>query len=1374
MPELDNSKPPLFVPSKRSYNDFVLAWRGHSRKRNYSQLLEWAENPDNAPEALTQQQQTWNSRFFSDLVDSLYNGETDDAATAALAAIDAAADDGMQLWTALKREIDITLPSARSHAEDQLKTKTKQKHDETVAEFGLRFRAVCANVHERHRASPLNWLLIWTLTTTTRSSYPTSSVAPTNARPYTIVSYAQIQKTADAALHYPCKGAAVAVTAAARVAEEAATPNVSTRSDTTDAAKTQTVQLHTLTTLRCVMRLAARVTTQHVGAATPTQAAEVAVDEADIKVAEADEEDDTRCTTDASHHGIGGTQQYLPPPPPLPSQLMQNNIARVGEAFPTMNAPPPTGQMYQTGPYRRTFAITLATNEPNCSKYIVDNASPYTLTGSLHHLYDVQQLEKPKEIGGIKKDSTIECTHVGKIDFTTHEGTLTVSNAYYSAELAGFVSILSYIVMRDAGAVLVDKKTDPYILLPNSDIMFLKEMDSGHLYTELTSLTNVDEAYPTLPINAGQWHARLGHLHPRRIENFPSDAEQIPADAECPACQLHKSKRTRREPAQSITEYKIGEVWSTDAIRPGTISVSGVTTFFPFIDYGSRFVFDYYAVSKEITEYIAILKQWVSDIHTVRNTVNPDINWPKQLRTDHEQLFMHPDCVAFLNYHGITAVPVPPYQHHKVGRVERRYGIIHQHALVMMETAQIYDRVWPAAYSFAVFHTNSAKQYPSAIVHGVTTDSQGMYPSPNSMFLKRETDLNFTRIPFCVSYVYYEQHSKFQQRSNRGVLVGYSKDVPGSYVIWQPDENKTKLSAHVTCMEKLKEDGTLLHPAHIFYPELARTKVSKSACVFNIGTKIGPGGRRIAKTSVPHAPSTNLMEIGGELDTHSQKTTHSALDYAFATDVSETPGFEPRTYEEAIHSKDHERWILAIDSELNSHQLYGTWIVIDNDGTVKNLIGCKWVFKIKLNSDGSIARYKARLVAQGFSQIHGVDYSETYAPVVQYQTLRTLLAIYSARGFYFGQIDVETAYLYALVQELIYMRPPKGTNYGPNKICRLLKSLYGLKQAGRNWYLDLKDYLVELGFKPGEVDIGMYSAAVGTENEIWILVYVDDIIFASKNEQTKDILAGHLRKKYRITEPAQLTWALGMKISFAADGIILTQDLYVSKILERFGFTSAAKSATTPLAHGTTLTRADEEDAEARHLAQQFVGAILYAAVISRPDLSSTVRVMSHVMSKPPSNFEACKKHVLRYLSGTINRGIKYNTNSNVPLKLIGYCDASWGDNHENRRSTSGYIFFLNGGPISWASYLQTTVALSTVESEVMALTEAIKEAIYIRRLLESLGAAQEGPTIIYTDSTELKRSSIIRRRTGERNTSRSDASSSSFTSDTKRSKSNE
>ncbi|XRB16053.1 retrovirus-related Pol polyprotein [Pseudoscourfieldia marina] len=802
MPELDNSKPPLFVPSKRSYNDFVLAWRGHSRKRNYSQLLEWAENPDNAPEALTQQQQTWNSRFFSDLVDSLYNGETDDAATAALAAIDAAADDGMRLWTALKREIDITPPSddltQKTSSRPKLNksmTKLSRNSDyafavqyansRTAARIALELvtdldpdddNAIIipdiirrtnerASLHDRIiRANPENRRRRLALPvqgrgggrnggrTGGRGGRNTERFDPQRHNRRCQNANCPAPHTHDTPMCYAPGGARhdparwrgnTDAGRGGRGGRGGYQGGRGGRGGRHPLQYTPQPQHYTPQQHQNFQQLGGAYTTYP---AYPVLA------------------------TDASHHGIGGTQQYLPPPPPLPSQLMQNNIARVGEAFPTMNAPPPTGQMYQTGPYRRTFAITLATNEPNCSKYIVDNASPYTLTGSLNHLYDVQQLEKPKEIGGIKKDSTIKCTHVGKIDFTTHEGTLTVSNAYY--------------------------------------------------------------------------------------------------------------------------------------------------------------------------------------------------------------------------------------------------------------------------------------------------------------------------------------------------------------------------------------------------------------------------------------------------------------------------------------------------------------------------------------------------------------------------------------GFYFGQIDVETAYLYALVQELIYMRPPKGTNYGPNKICRLLKSLYGLKQAGRNWYLDLKDYLVELGFKPGEVDIGMYSAAVGTENEIWILVYVDDIIFASKNEQTKDIFAGHLRKKYRITEPAQLTWALGMKISFAADGIILTQDLYMSKILERFGFTSAAKSATTPLAHGTTLTRADEEDAEARHLAQQFVGAILYAAVISRPDLSSTVRAMSHVMSKPPSNFEACKKHVLRYLSGTINRGIKYNTNSNIPLKLIGYCDASWGDNHENRRSTSGYIFFLNGGPISWASYLQTTVALSTVESEVMALTEAIKEAIYIRRLLESLGAAQEGPTIIYTDST--------------------------------------
>ncbi|XRB16997.1 retrovirus-related Pol polyprotein [Pseudoscourfieldia marina] len=823
MPELDNSKPPLFVPSKRSYNDFVLGLARSLAKAKLLAVVGVGRKSGQRTGSTHSTAADVELTIFSDLVDSLYNGETDDAATAALAAMDAAADDGMQLWTALKREIDITLPSARSHAEDQLKTKTKQKHDETVAEFGLRFRGAvrefknrggemtnykyaelfAANVHERHQRIALE------LVTDLDPDDDNAIIIPdiirrTNERASLhdrIIRANPENRRRRLALPVQGRGGG---RNGGRTGGRGGrnTERFDPQRHNRRCQNANCPAPHTHDTPMCYAPGGARhdparwrgntdagrggrggrggyqggrggrggrhplqytpqpqhytpqqhQNFQQLGGAYTTYPAYPVL------------------ATDASHHGIGGTQQYLPPPPPLPSQLMQNNIARVGEAFPTMNAPPPTGQMYQTGPYRRTFAITLATNEPNCSKYIVDNASPYTLTGSLNHLYDVQQLEKPKEIGGIKKDSTIKCTHVGKIDFTTHEGTLTVSNAYY--------------------------------------------------------------------------------------------------------------------------------------------------------------------------------------------------------------------------------------------------------------------------------------------------------------------------------------------------------------------------------------------------------------------------------------------------------------------------------------------------------------------------------------------------------------------------------------GFYFGQIDVETAYLYALVQELIYMRPPKGTNYGPNKICRLLKSLYGLKQAGRNWYLDLKDYLVELGFKPGEVDIGMYSAAVGTENEIWILVYVDDIIFASKNEQTKDIFAGHLRKKYRITEPAQLTWALGMKVSFAADGIILTQDLYVSKILERFGFTSAAKSATTPLAHGTTLTRADEEDAEARHLAQQFVGAILYAAVISRPDLSSTVRVMSHVMSKPPSNFEACKKHVLRYLSGTINRGIKYNTNSNVPLKLIGYCDASWGDNHENRRSTSGYIFFLNGGPISWASYLQTTVALSTVESEVMALTEAIKEAIYIRRLLESLGAAQEGPTIIYTDST--------------------------------------
>ncbi|XRB25249.1 hypothetical protein RI054_43g151070 [Pseudoscourfieldia marina] len=298
MPELDNSKPPLFVPSKRSYNDFVLAWRGHSRKRNYSRLLEWAENPDNAPEALTQRQQTWNSRFFSDLVDSLYNGETDDAATAALAAMDAAADDGMRLWTTLKREIDITRPR-HDLTRRPLKTKTKQKHDETVAEFGLRFRGAVREFKNRGAAPRIALELVTDLDHDDDNAIIIPDIIRrTNERASLhdrIIRANPENRRRRLAL--PVQGRGGGRNGGRTGGEEAATPNVSTRSDTTDAAKMQTVQLHTLTTLRCVMRLAARVTTQHVGAATPTQAAEVAVDEADIKVARR-----TRRTTPAAIH----------------------------------------------------------------------------------------------------------------------------------------------------------------------------------------------------------------------------------------------------------------------------------------------------------------------------------------------------------------------------------------------------------------------------------------------------------------------------------------------------------------------------------------------------------------------------------------------------------------------------------------------------------------------------------------------------------------------------------------------------------------------------------------------------------------------------------------------------------------------------------------------------------------------------------------------------------------------------------------------------------------------------------------------------------------------------------------------------------------
>jgi len=220
----------------------------------------------------------------------------------------------------------------------------------------------------------------------------------------------------------------------------------------------------------------------------------------------------------------------------------------------------------------------------------------------------------------------------------------------------------------------------------------------------------------------------------------------------------------------------------------------------------------------------------------------------------------------------------------------------------------------------------------------------------------------------------------------------------------------------------------------------------------------------------------------------------------------------------------------------------------------RNVIGCKWVYKIKRKADGTLDRYKARLVAKGFKQRYGVDYEDTFSPVIKAATIRVILSLAVSCGWSLRQLDVQNAFLHGLLEEEVYMHQPPGFEdpEKPNFVCKLDKALYGLKQAPRAWYSRLSDKLIQLGFQASKADTSLFYFSNGGIT-MFILVYVDDIIVASSSEAATTTLLQDLKGEFALKDLGPLHYFLGIEVTKVRDGIVLTQEKYASDLLKRVG-----------------------------------------------------------------------------------------------------------------------------------------------------------------------------------------------------------------------------
>jgi hypothetical protein len=393
------------------------------------------------------------------------------------------------------------------------------------------------------------------------------------------------------------------------------------------------------------------------------------------------------------------------------------------------------------------------------------------------------------------------------------------------------------------------------------------------------------------------------------------------------------------------------------------------------------------------------------------------------------------------------------------------------------------------------------------------------------------------------------------------------------------------------------------------------------------------------------------------------------------------------------------------------------------------LVGCRWVFAIKRDANGNIERFKARLVGKGYMQVAGKDFDDVYASVTKHATLRALLALAAEQDWEIQQLDVKTAFLQADLQEPVYMEQPEGFDLGgPDMVCHLKKALYGLKQAPRAWQQKLHKELSDMGFKQAECDPSLW---ILRENDkvTYIGVYVDDMVVIGK---VVDGVKKEICTRFDSRDLGDVHKFIGLEVTRdrANRTLKLTQQGYTKEILANFGMTDA-KTRAVPTNTGTKLSKEGEALDTTKYPYATLVGSLLYLSICTRPDIAQAVGVLARHMAAPTMEHWLAAKHVLRYLKGTAELGVNFGGSKG----MLGYADADYAGDVSTRRSTTGYVFTLNGGAVTWQSKLQPTVATSTTEAGYMAAGQAVREALWLRKLMQDLCIFDRNPVKILGDN---------------------------------------
>ncbi|GJU28472.1 retrovirus-related pol polyprotein from transposon TNT 1-94 [Tanacetum coccineum] len=526
----------------------------------------------------------------------------------------------------------------------------------------------------------------------------------------------------------------------------------------------------------------------------------------------------------------------------------------------------------------------------------------------------------------------------------------------------------------------------------------------------------------------------------------------------------------------------------------------------------------------------------------------------------------------------------------------------------------------------------------------------------------------------------------------------YADGVKG-YRLWDPTNHKVVFSRDVVFMEdKFEEnkegDSTTKETTSIQMENEFQSNDSSEAVPQH----------EVNETTESQAPTTRTSD-------RERKRPVWQSDYVMESNVAYcllTEEGEPSTLQEALNNPDASFWKEAMQEEIEALHKNKTWELVPLPGGRKP-IGNKWVYKIKRNGDDQVERYRARLVVKGYAQKEGIDFNEIFSPVVRMTTIRVVLAMCATYDLHLEQLDVKTAFLHGNLEEEIYMLQPEGFKQKgkENLVCRLNKSLYGLKQAPRCWYKRFDSFIRSLEYNR---------------------LHADPCAYFKREFEMKDL--GPANK------------ILGMQIhrDRVSRKIWLSQKSYVKKILQRFNMQDC-KPISTPFPTDVKLSSKMSPSSEKERMEMSrvpyasAVGSLMFAMICTRPDIAHAVGVVSRYMAEPGREHWEAVKRILRYIKGTSDVALCFGDSD---LIVTGYVDSDYAGDLDGSKSTTGYVFTLSGGTVSWVSKLQSVVAMSTTEAEYVAAAQASKEAVWLKMLLEELGHKQEKITLFCDNQSAL------------------------------------